>query len=246
MTIKPNERIDDLQFKGLKIIQNPDYFCFGMDAVLLSDFTVLKKNDAAADLGTGTGILPLLLWGRYDYKSMTAVEIQPYMADMASRSVTLNGLEHKINVINCDLREFGLGSQAGTMDAVISNPPYKKAGCGITSSESAQAIARHEIACCLEDVVACASRLLRNGGRFFTINHSDRIIELIENMRRFKIEPKRFRLIQPRADAPPNLVLAEGVKNGKPYVKFDPALIIYNSDGSPTDELNRIYHINNI
>ena len=126
------------------------------------------------------------------------------------------------------------------MDAVISNPPYKKAGSGLPSITDTQAIARHEITCRLEDITACASRLLRNGGRFFTINH--RIIELIELMRQYKLEPKRLRLIQPRIDKPPNLVLAEGVKNSRPHVSFEPALIIYNPDGSPTRELDEIYH----
>lgn len=242
MTLLPNERIDDLQFRGLKIIQNPQYFCFGMDAVLLSHFARLKKADRAADLGTGTGILPLLLWGRYEFRHMTGIEIQSNIADMASRSVSLNNLDEKITIINEDLRNFGFGSQAGTMDAVISNPPYKKAGSGLPSITDTQAIARHEITCRLEDITSCASRLLRNGGRFFTINHSDRIIELIELMRQYKLEPKRLRLIQPRIDKPPNLVLAEGVKNARPHVSFEPALIIYNPDGSPTRELDEIYH----
>lgn len=242
MSLLPNERIDDLQFRGLKIIQNPQYFCFGMDAVLLAHFARLKKTDRAADLGTGTGILPLLLWGRYQFSHMTGLEIQPAIADMASRSIRLNNLESRISILNEDLRNYGFGSQAGTMDAVISNPPYKKAGSGLPSQTSAQALARHEITCRLEDVISCAARLLRNGGKFFTINHSDRIIEIIELMRQYKIEPKRFRLIQPRASLPPNLVLAEGVKNARPHVSFEPALIIYNEDGSPTLELDKIYH----
>lgn len=242
MQLMPNERIDDLQFRGLKIIQNTHYFCFGMDAVLLSHFVRLKKTDCAVDLGTGTGILPLLLWGRYEFRHMTGIEIQPNVADMASRSIKLNRLNEQITIINEDLRNFGFGAQAGTMDAVISNPPYKKAGSGLPSITDVQAIARHEITCCLEDVIACASRLLRNGGKFFTINHIDRIIELIELMRQYKIEPKRLRLIQPRIDKPPNLVLAEGIKNARSHVRFEPALIIYNEDGSPTRELDEIYH----
>ena len=228
MTLMPNERIDDLQFRGLKIIQNPQYFCFGMDAVLLAHFSRLKKSERAADLGTGTGILPLLLWGRYEFKHMTGLEIQPAIAEMAARSVKLNNLEAQITIINQDLRDYGFGAQAGTMDAVISNPPYKKAGSGIT--------------CCLEDVIACASRLLRSHGRVYTINQSDRFIELIELMRRYKIEPKRFRLIQSKADKTPNLVLAEGIKNARPHASFEPTLIVYNSDGSPTLELDKIYH----
>lgn len=242
MTLMPNERIDDLQFRGLKIIQNPQYFCFGMDAVLLAHFARIKKSERAADLGTGTGILPLLLWGRYEFKHMTGLEIQPAIAEMAARSVKLNNLETQITIINQDLRDYGFGAQAGTMDAVISNPPYKKAGSGITSLGDAQALSRHEITCCLEDVIACASRLLRSQGRFYTINQSDRFIELIQLMRRYKIEPKRFRLIQSKADKPPNLVLAEGIKNARPHASFEPTLIVYNSDGSPTLELDKIYH----
>lgn len=239
---KPQERIDDLQFKGLRILQDPERFCFGTDAVLLAHFADVRKGDQLADLGTGTGILPILLYGRREYGHCDAIELQEAMADMAARSVKLNGLEEKITVHHADLRELGKLLPAGGFDAVVCNPPYKKAGSGIKNASEEHAIARHEVTCTLEDVCRSAARLLKNSGRLAIIQQSDRIMDILYTMRAFDLEPKRCRLVQPRAGMPPNLMLVEGVKRGKPYMKWESTLCVFDENGAYTDEMNRIYH----
>ena len=241
--VKPNERIDDLQFRGLKIIQNPEYFCFGTDAVLLADFATVKKNAKICDLGTGTGILPILLYGRHNYVHCDAVEIQDFMADMATRTVKLNNLEDKITIHNGDLRkvkEFLPNAQYST---VVCNPPYKKENSGEFNKDDAHAISKHETTCTLDDICLAANHLLKNGGRLAMLNHSDRLVDIFLTMRKYNIEPKRVRPVQARPNTPAYIVLVEGVKEGKPYMNFEPTLNIYNADGSINQEINRIYHM---
>ncbi len=238
----PLERVDDLQFCGLKIIQNPQMFCFGMDAVLLSDFAMARPGDRVADLGTGTGILPLLISGRAAHTVFDAFEIQPDMADMARRSVTLNSLESRITIHEKDLRQAADVLPRGQKDLVICNPPYGKAGSTLQNPVDALRIARHEGTCTLLEIVHVAKLLLKNGGRLAMVFPAQRMLELMDAMRQEKIEPKRLRLVYPKADKPPNLVLIDGVKDGKPQLHLLPPLIVYDASGNPTQELDRIYH----
>ncbi len=237
------ERIDDLQFKGLKIIQNTKKFCFGTDAVLLSHFAGVKKGDKVVDLGTGTGIIPILLAGRSKDLEIIGVEIQPDMAEMANRSVKLNKLESRVRIISGDLKEAPamLGQRGYTL--VVSNPPYKKAGSGIVNPYDSKAIARHEILCTLEDILSVASKLLVVGGRFAMIHQTDRLMDILMGMRQYKLEPKRIRLIHPNQNKAPNLVLIEATLQGRPYLKWMPPLFIYNEKGQYTEELLEIYHM---
>lgn len=240
--VRENERVDDLQYKGLKIIQNPQSFCFGTDAVLLANFADVRKDDKIADLGTGTGIIPILLAGRTQFSKCDAVELQPDMVDMARRSVELNGLQDRISVHCHDIKRIKELLPHAGYDCVISNPPYKKINAGIKSAQDSHSLARFELACTLEDILAAANYLLRNGGRLCLIHQSDRIVDIIAQMRSLNMEPKRIRPIQPRQDKPANLIMVEGVKQGKPFCVWEPALCIFDSNGNYTDEMNRIYH----
>ena len=241
--VKENERIDDLQFRGLKVIQNPESFCFGTDAVLLADFATVKKNAMVCDLGTGTGIIPILLYGRHEFVHCDAVEIQEDMAQMAQRSMLLNGIESKISVFNRDMRQVKEFLPSCAYSTVVCNPPYKKDCCGEHNDKKTLSLARHEATCTVEDVCAAAAYLLKNGGRLAMINHSDRIVDIFECMRKHNIEPKRVRPVQSRPNRPAYVVLVEGVKEGKPYMNWEPTLCIYDENGNINSEINRIYHI---
>ena len=243
VTVHPHERVDDLQFCGLKIIQDPNAFCFGMDAVLLADFAQIRPNDRVADLGTGTGILPLLLAGREKSAVFDAVEIQENMAEMARRSVKLNRLEERIRVHCMDLRECAalLGQCQKTL--VISNPPYGKQGETLVNPEIGKGIARHESACTIEQVCRAASRLLKNGGRFCVVFPAQRMLELMDALRAVRLEPKRFRMVYPKASKAANLVLMEAIKDARPMLHPMSPLIVYQESGDATDELRRIYHL---
>lgn len=240
--LKENERIDDLQFRGLKLIQNPESFCFGTDAVLLAHFATVKKNAVVCDLGTGTGILPILLYGRHEFLRGDAVEIQSEMADMARRSMELNGLSEKIHVHCGDLRNIKDILPAGEYSTVVCNPPYKKADSGEHNATENRTFSRHEATCTLEDVCLAASYLLKSGGRFATVNHADRIADIFETMRRFRIEPKRLRAVQSRPGIAPYIILIEGIKDGKPYMSWEPTLVIYDENGNESPETKTIYH----
>ena len=240
--LKAFERIDDLQFKGLKIIQNPNAFRFGMDAVLLADFCSIRPKDKAADFGTGTGILPLLMAGREEKAVIHGFEIQPDMADMALRSVAMNGLESRIFIHLCDLKNAHQAVAPGSLDLVVCNPPYGKAGGTLENPNEALRISRHEGLCTLNDVAYAAKLVLKNGGRFAVVFPAARMLELMDTMRENKLEPKRLRLVHSRLDKAPHLVLMEGVKAAKPMLHCLPPLIIYDVNGKPTEELDRIYH----
>ncbi|MBR2860458.1 MAG: tRNA1(Val) (adenine(37)-N6)-methyltransferase [Clostridia bacterium] len=241
--VKENERIDDLQFRGLKLIQNPESFCFGTDAVLLADFATVKKNALVCDLGTGTGILPILLYGRHEFTHCDAVEIQPDMAEMASRSMRLNNLEDKITVHHGDLRRVKDFLPSCAYSTVVCNPPYKKDGSGEHNHDENRATSRHEAACTLDDVCAAAKYLLKNGGRFAMINHSDRIVDIFETMRKYNLEPKRCRPVQSRPNTSAYVVLIEAVKDGKPYMNWESTLCIYDEAGNLNFEMSKIYHL---
>lgn len=240
--LKPGERLDDLERNGYKIIQSPNRFCFGMDAVLLSIFAEVRKGEQVMDLGTGTGILPILLEAKTPGEHFTGLEIQEESADMARRSVYYNHLEKKIDIVCGDLKEAaGLFGRAA-FDVVISNPPYMNAAGGAKSASDVKAIARQEILCTLEDVVLAAASLLKVGGRFYLVHRPYRLAEIIRVMSKYNLEPKRMRLVYPYVDREPTLVLLGGVKGARPMLKTEPPLIIYEREGVYSQEMQKIYH----
>lgn len=239
--LNENEKIEDLQCNGLKIIQNKKWFCFGMDAVLLTNYCDVKNNSKIVDLGTGTGIIPILLSGKRNYEKAIGIEIQEEVAEMAKRSIALNNLEHKIEVLNIDLKETFNYLEPNSFDAVISNPPYKLTNSGIINPTDKKAISRHEIKCTLEDVISKAAKLLKQYGRFYMVHRPDRLADIICLLRKYKLEPKQIRFVHPKIAAKPNMILIRSSKNGNPELKFDPPLYIYGEDGKYTDDVYEIY-----
>jgi len=241
VVVHPYERVDDLQRSGLVIIQNPARPRFSMDAVLLSEFATVRQGDRCIDLGAGTGVIPLLVWARRAPGRMVGVEIQADMADMARRSVELNGLADKIEIIHDDLKNAADVFGVGCFDVVLSNPPYLRMDWGVPSAEQELALARHEVACTLEDVTTAAGKLLKTHGRLAIVHRPARLSDLLTAMRASHIEPARLRFVQARSTSPPMMVLAEGVKESKATLKVMPALVLYGEDGGYTDEIDRIY-----
>lgn len=241
IVLKENERIDDLQRNGYRIIQNREKFCFGMDAVLLSGFASVKPGAEVLDMGTGTGIIPILLEAKSQASHFYALEIQPESADMARRSVSLNNLQNKIEIVTGDIKEAGSIFKAASFDLVTCNPPYMIGNHGITNPDAPKAIARHEILCTLEDVISNATRLLKPGGSFCMVHRPFRLAEIITLMTKYKIEPKRMRLVYPYVDKEPNMVLIEGCRGGKPRMTVEKPLIVYKAPNVYTDEIYEIY-----
>ena len=239
--LKENERVDDLQRNGYGIIQRTGAFCFGMDAVLLSGFAAVRQGEQALDLGTGTGIIPILLEAKWEARHFTGLEIQPDMADMARRSVAYNHLESKIEIVTGDIKEAGRLFDLASFDVVTSNPPYMNDAHGLKNPDLPKAIARHEILCTLEDVVRSAAILLKPGGRFYMVHRPHRLIEIISVMRQYRLEPKRMKFVHPFIDREANMVLIEGVRGGKPMVKLEAPIIVYKEPGVYTDEIYEIY-----
>ncbi|MCD8077022.1 MAG: tRNA1(Val) (adenine(37)-N6)-methyltransferase [Lachnospiraceae bacterium] len=239
--MRPGERVDDLQRNGYRILQNPQKPCFGLDAVLLSEFARVKRGEQVLDLGTGTGILPILLAAKTEGYSFTGLELQSDLAEMAQRSVGLNALEGRVFVEEGDLREASVRFGRAAFDVVVSNPPYMKGEQGRKNPEEARALARHEIACTLEDVVRETARVLRVGGRFYLVHRPRRLGEIFAALHRHQLEPKRMRLVYPYADRKANLVLLEAVRGGKPGMKVEAPLIIYREPGRYTSEMCGIY-----
>ena len=243
MNLKENERIDDLEFKDLKIIQNKDGFCFGIDSVLLSDFAKnIRNNSKVIDLGTGTGIINILLSGKTKADEFVGVEIQDEVADMAKRSVELNNLQNKIKIINDNILNLKNIYPLKSFDAVVSNPPYKKINTGLVNEENKKLISRHEITAKLEDFIHIASYLLKDYGEFYMVHRPDRLVDIFDAMRKEKIEPKLIKFVYPNKTKKTNLVLIKGVKNGNPFLEFENNLYVYNEDGSYTDEILKIYN----
>ncbi len=237
----PGERVDDLNRNNYKIIQNTKKFCFGMDAVLLSGFAKVLHGERVLDLGTGTGIIPILLEAKTEGKHFIGLEIQEDSADMARRSVALNGLEDKIDIVIGDIKEASASFGLATFDVVTSNPPYMNHGHGLVNPGDAKAIARHEILCSLEDVIREASRLLKTGGRFYLVHRPFRLAEIINKLTAYKLEPKRMKLVHPYVDKEPNMVLIECVKGGKSMLKVEAPLIVYKEPKVYTEEIYDIY-----
>jgi len=194
--LKENERIDDLEFKNLKIIQNKDGFCFGIDSILLTDFAKnIKQNSKVIDLGTGTGIIPILLYGKTKNTKFVGVEIQPEVAEMADRSVKLNLLENNIEILNTNILELSKIYNRGSFDVVTTNPPYKKINTGVINENNKKLISRHEITASLEDFIRTASFLLKDLGEFYMVHRPDRLVDIFYEMRKNKIEPKKIKFI---------------------------------------------------
>ncbi len=239
--LKENERLDELQRNGYRIIQNPEKFCFGMDAVLLSGFARAREGDKVLDLGTGTGIIPILMAAKTKAFHFTGLEIQAESADMARRSVALNGLEERISVAEGDIKEAGTLFGAASFDVITCNPPYMIGQHGLTNPDTPKAVARHEILCTLEDVVGQAAKLLCPGGNFFMVHRPFRLAEIIALLCRYKLEPKRMQLVYPFIDKEPNMVLIEANRGGKPRMRVEKPLIVYKEPGVYMPEIHEIY-----
>lgn len=243
INLNENERIDDLELNNLKIIQNKDGFCFGMDSVLLSDFAKnIKNNSVVIDLGTGTGILPILLSAKTNSKKITGIEIQKDVACMAKKSILLNNLQDKIEIICEDIKNLKNIYSPNSFDVVITNPPYKKQGTGGINETGAKLISRHEITANLEDFIAISSYLLKDNGSIYMVHRPERLVDILSDLRKYKLEPKELKFVQPSINKSPNLVLIKAVKNAKPFLKIDNNLLIYKENGEYTKELLKIYN----
>ena len=239
--LRENERIDDLQRNGLKIIQKTDGFCFGMDAVLLSGFAKVKDGERVLDLGTGTGIIPILLSAKTNAGHLTGLEIQTEIAEMAGRSVALNELNDKIDIVNGDIKEASRLFGAASFDVVTTNPPYMNDAHGLKNPTEVKAISRHEVLCTLDDVVREGARLLKSGGRMYMVHRPHRLIEIISKMREYKMEPKRIKFVHPSKGKEANMVLIEAVRGGGSFLKVESPIIVYKEPGVYDDEIYEIY-----
>ncbi len=243
MKLKENERIDDLQINNLKIIQNKNGFCFGIDSVLLSDFASdIKKDTTVLDLGTGTGIISILLSAKTSIKNIIGIEIQENVAEMAKRSVELNNLQNKIKIMNADIKELIKILPNNRYDAIVTNPPYMKKNSGLENENREKLISRHEIECTIYDIARVSNTLLKDKGEVYMVHRPDRLIDIVEAFRKNKLEIKKIRLIHPKMNMPANLVLIKAVKNGNAFLQIDRPLYVYNEDGSYTSEIKKIYN----
>lgn len=233
--LKPGERLDDLQIGGLELIQNPSGFCFGVDAVFLSDFVKVKPGETVLDLGTGNGIIPILLSAKTSGKRFTGLEIQENTADMARRSVIYNHLEDRVDIVTGDIKEAAEIFKPAFFDVITTNPPYMLSQHGLRNPDDAKAIARHEVLCTLDDILRESMRLLQDKGRFYMIHRPFRLTEIMIKMNHYKIEPKRIQFIHPYIDKEPVLVLIEGVRGARPRVTVEPPIIIYGGSGQKNE-----------
>ena len=241
VTCGEDERIDDLQRNGYRIIQKKKGFCFGMDAVLLSGFAQVKEGEVAVDLGTGTGIIPILLEAKTKGKHFTGLEIQEEVAEMSERSVRLNQLEARVDIVRGDIKEASRLFGKASFDVVTSNPPYMNDNHGLKNPELPKAIARHEVFCALDDVCREASLLLKSGGRFYMVHRPHRLAEIITALKTYKLEPKRMKLVHPFVDKEANMVLIEAVRGGRSMMKVEAPIIVYREPGVYTQEIYDVY-----
>jgi tRNA1Val (adenine37-N6)-methyltransferase len=239
--IKDDETLDDLQLKGIQLIQKKDSFRFGVDAVLLANFAKIKRRFKVIDLCSGTGIIPFIIAGKTDAEKITGIEIQENMVEMAKRTVELNNLEERVDFINLDLKDVKYLSNLEKADVVTVNPPYKLKNSGLISMNDKNAIARHEICCTIEDVIVAAKAVLKHNGRIYIIHRPDRLVDIFCSMRKHKIEPRQIRMIHPNYTKAPTMLLIEGQNNGGKFLKWLPPLYIYDPDGNYTLEINEIY-----
>lgn len=243
MAIKLNEheRLDDLQRNGYRLIQNTEIFCFGMDAVLLSTFASARPTDHVLDLGTGNGVIPILMEAKTKAAHFTGLEIQDINVDMAKRSVVLNGLEEKVDIVHGDIKEASRIFGGASFHVVTTNPPYMNENHGIVNPHSAKAVARHEILCTLDDVVREASKVLKMRGKLYMVHRPQRLVEIFEIMRKYKLEPKRIKMVHSYEDKDANIVLIEAVKGGNTLLKVESPLVVYQKNGEYTQELKKWY-----
>ena len=241
VTLHENERLDELHRNGYKIIQDKGRFCFGMDAVLLSGFARVKPGEKVLDLGTGTGIIPILLEAKTDGEHFTGLEIQPESADMASRSVAYNDLQDKIDIVVGDIKDASQRFGASSFDVITTNPPYMIGQHGIKNDQDAKAIARHEILCDLDDILRESAKMLKPSGRFYMVHRPFRLAEIFSKMIEYRIEPKRMQLVYPFADKEPNMVLIEAMKGGNPRITVEKPLIVYETPGVYTKDIRELY-----
>ena len=230
--LRPGERLDDLQIGGLELIQDPKKFCFGVDAVFLSDFVRIRPGENVLDLGTGNGIIPVLLSAKTEARHITGLEIQADTAEMARRSVAHNHLEDRIDIVTGDIKEAAELFKPAFFDVITTNPPYMLADHGMRNPDDAKAIARHEVLCSLDDILRESMRLKKDKSRFYMIHRPFRLTEIMIKMHQYKIEPKRIRFVHPYIDKEPAMVLIEGVRGAKPRVTVEPPLIIYDRNGT--------------
>lgn len=241
--LKENERIDDLEFNNLKIIQNEKGFCFGMDSVILSEFSKeIKQGSKILDMGTGTGILGILLSGKTSNTQIVGVEIQEEVAEMAKRSILLNNLQDRLEIICEDIRNLKQKYETGSFDAIVTNPPYKKRGTGGTNENTLKLISRHEITANLEDFILISAYLLKDQGSIYMVHRPERLADILTTMRKYKLEPKILKLVYPNYEKEPNLILVKAVKNAKAFLKIEKPIYVYKKDGTYTDEILKIYN----
>ena len=241
VNIEKDESIDDLQLNGLQLIQKNEGFRFGVDAVLLSHFANVKKKHRVIDLCTGTGIVSFLMYGKYNPSEVVGFEIQEEMVEMANRSAKLNDITDRIKFVKGDLKDKKLLDSLGRFDVVTVNPPYKLNSAGILNPNDKLAIARQEIMCNLEDVIVASRKLLKDNGRIFIVHRPERLADIFGLMRKYKIEPKRVRMVQPNSKKAPNIVLVEGQRDGGAFLKWEETLFVYDDNGNYSEEINRIY-----
>ena len=240
--IGANERIDDLQYKGLRLIQDPDRFCFGIDAVLLANYAKAAPGSLVMDLCTGNGVIPILMSGKTKAAKLIGVEILKESAELASRSVKLNDLADRVEIMNEDICRLPDLYPKGSVDVITCNPPYMIETHGLHNETDDKTIARHEIMCTLEDVVRTASALLKTGGNFYMIHRPFRLTEIMVTLNRYKLEPKKMRLVYPYVDKEPSMVLIEAKRDAKSRITVEKPLIVYDSPGVYTEELLRFYN----
>lgn len=240
--LKEYETIDELECNDLKIIQNQNTFKFGIDAVLLADFSKeIRKNTTVVDLGTGTGVIPILLSAKTQAKKLIGVEIQEKACDMARRSVNLNNLQDKIEILQYDLKELTNILPKNEIDAIVTNPPYQKVNTGLIGDQEEINIARHEIKCTIEDICSVSGKLLKNNGELYMVHRPERLADIIYNMKINNLEPKKLRFIHPNSKDKANLMLIKAVKNAQPFLHILRPLIVY-ENGKYTDEILKIYN----
>lgn len=243
MELKENEVIDDLEFNGLKIIQNKKWFKYGIDSVLLSDFAKkIKKNSKVLDIGTGTGIISILISAKTESKEIVGIEVQDDVADMAKRSIILNNLDNKIKIINDNILNIEQYFSEEYFDCVITNPPYQRDNTGIKNENEKQRISRHEVLCSLEDIIIKSFKVLKDNGCIYMVHRPDRLVDILFLMRKYKLEPKEIRFVHAKSGEKPNLVLIKGVKYSGNFLKVLDPLVIYKDNGEYTDELLKIYN----
>ncbi len=241
--VKIDETIDDLQLKGIKVIQKKKSFRFGIDAVLLSNFSKVKNGNKVIDLCTGTGIIPFIIAGKTKAEYIKGIEIQEDMVEMANRTVSYNELQERVEFINKDLKDIKFIKSLDKVDIVTVNPPYKVSGTGIINKNDKNTIARHEICCNLDNVMEASKILLKDKGKFFMVHRPERIADIMCSMRKFKIEPKLIKMVYPSYNKKPTMVLIEGQKNAGKFLKWDKPLYVYDENNQYTREVKDIYGI---